>query len=321
MLNLINPITIGNNGMLGGLAGSIASLQDNKDPSSRIIFCETSRAISEVPGATLVDIICIGGGGGGGSGCLATASNTAAGGGGGGGNAAYMSITYPVAALIFPLVAAVGAAGTGGAEITGTNASGNPGLSGGSTIVFASGLYNLTDGTASSLTSVNIASATGGGGGGGGTATAAGAAGAGTNTLSDQHLSVLGNPGGLAGGFPTPLTVTDNNLAGWYIPRGGGGGGGFTTNNNTNSGGWRSSNRPWFWGRTGAENTSSANARRWPYLMWGGYGGVGGASSLTTGGSGGAGFRGGGGGGGGAGRVTSGTGGNGGDGCAIFVFR
>lgn len=321
MLNSFGPVAIGNNGMLGGLAGSISSIQSNQPPNMKVIFCESTQAINEVPGATLVDIICIGGGGGGGSGCLATTSSTAAGGGGGGGNAGYISVTYPVAALIFPLIAVVGAGGSGGAAVTGASASGNTGLTGGDTTVFASGIYGMIDGTSFAQGLVNLASALGGGGGGGGTAASGGTAGTGNNTNQDRHYSGFGNPGGLAGGFPSPGTVTDNNLAAWFIPRGGGGGGGFTTNDLTNNGGYRSSNRPWFWGRTAVESSNSANARRWPYLMWGGYGGVGGASSLTTGGSGGTGFRGGGGAGGGAARVTSGAGGNGGDGIAIFAFR
>lgn len=319
----LDAIRIGNPGLFAGLTGSIGAYKPLKESLPRIFICDQSMAITEVPGATTLDIIVIGGGGGGGGGRLETTALTAAGGGGGGGGAAVMSMSYSVDLLVFPLIVAIGAGGSGGTGPTGTTANGGNGSNGGITQVFASGIVGGEGFQTTTInTLVSLARADGGFAANGGGAGAGGAGGSHGNTDLTNHLSFLGTSGQLGGGFPTAIQAADAGTANPLVPRSGAGGAGISAADGLGSFGSRtSSGNRYFWSINTVSMTGGLNAPRFPRLLVGGYPGTGGAASLTDGQKGGDGWRGSGGCGGGAGRVSGGAGGNGGNGVAYLIFR
>lgn len=261
--------------------------------------------------------VAIGGGGGGGSGRAAsTASNAFGGGGGHGGAWAWSEFTATTIALQTSWTISIGAAGTGGTNVTGIS-NGNNGTAGGATSVAGGGITLILAG--------------GGDAGLGGTPTST--PGNGGQSAAASAGFLIWYPG--AGGGNTAAAAVDGDAsAGGAAPGSGGGGGSINTANTRSDNGGTGASGQWargvstMSGGTAAAdanggNGTSANLSGYDTsVLVGGGGGGGGSSKNGTaffGGNGG--NYGGGGGGGGAGRNTgtSGAGGNGAQGALLIL--
>lgn len=252
-------------------------------------------------GAIYVDVVVIAAGGGGASGRKGGTTATAPGGGGGAGGS-YSARGFQASLLGATETVTVGAGGTGGAAVTGTNVNGLAGSAGGNssfgTLVQVSGggaAGSVTTssgpaGSAASARAMFIATSGANGGTGAGPSTTSAAVGAGG--------------GGAGGGLPASATV---GFAG------GNGGTSLST---------------WFTGGLGNGGAISSNGSSAPNVtanlpLCSGGGGGGGSSFTGNGGDGGnGGLYGGGGGGGGAaldGVTFSGKGGDGAQGIVIVT--
>jgi hypothetical protein len=294
------------------------------------------------PGATAVEVICIGGGGGAGGGRKGAAGAVRLGGGGGGGGSVTRGVftgsNIPSSAVI-----TVGAGGNGGAGGAAPG-SGTPGGNsdfGGMLIAYGGG--------AGLLGQTSLISGGGGGGGGAGAGTigttSSGASNGGTpgatatNNIAFQGSSGMTSPAGCGewggGGGGRGNSGSGNGAtAGGSSLYGGAGGGGGGQVDGLNAAcppgrGGTSGNADRLItggagtvGVSGASGTNGGNGTAWgPYSGGGGGGGGSASGAGGTAGDGGSGYIGcGGGGGGGAGATaTAGNGGDGGDGRVIVI--
>lgn len=252
-------------------------------------------------GAKLVDVVVISGGGGGASGRKGGTTATAPGGGGGAGGS-YSARSFSATLLGATESVTVGAGGTGGAAITGTNVNGNSGQAGG----------NSSFGTFVQVQ---------GGGGAGTVTTSSGPAGSAASARA-MFQATSGATGGTGAG---PSTTSATVGAG-----GGGAGGGLPASATVGFAGGNggTSLSTWITGGLGTGGAISSNGNAGPSVGTGlplcsGGGGGGGSSFSANGGDGGNGglYAGGGGGGGAAvdGASFSGKGGNGAQGIVIVT--
>lgn len=304
------PVTNGTNGQFlqfttgGNLQWAAASGGGGFTPQVYEYTTAGTSSLAIPPGATMIEIVCIGGGGGGGSGRQADNGANRFGGGGGSGGG-WSTTTILAAGVTGPLSVVVGAGGAGGAAITTANTNGNNGNNGNPSRV-------------DSNTGDILVYAGQGNGGTGGSATSSGGGGVSTNGTDFPQVQ------GGAGSSSTPGSgsSTPNKT-----PSGGGGGGGLNASNTQSSGGnggnWNYSRiAQTNQGTTSVPNATAGATPTQGQSVGGGGGGGGASQSAAAGGNGGAGTRGGGGGGGGASATgfNSGAGGNGGAGYVRVIF-
>lgn len=247
------------------------------------------------PGATALQITCVGAGGGGGSGRRGVTLTPRSGGSGGGGGGVSEVTIETASFALDTLIIMVGRGGDGGAAVTANTTNGNAGSAG----VESKVLHGASV----------LVKASGGSGGAAGTALPVVAGAGGT----------VGDFAGSAGGASDTTGVgTVGVSANTKTTGGGGGGGGLTSFNVAVAGGAGGAG---FYGLQsgGATNTAATALSVGRYIGGGGGGGTSHASN--AGGTGGAGVAGGGGGGGAASTngANSGAGGAGGNGYIRIV--